>query len=265
MSDPGRFKKIEKWYNQLRNIAVQKFYPYDPKDGKVKDRLSLPYATKGRREALVSRVAQIFDININEEYYNSKPAYKLVQGFYDDGGIQFPYAFEILVTPYKHPLQHDTIFIGAINYSVSPLNNKFEGYYGKDSENNPVNNISKLLEAYGFYQGFTTPGIRIPKSKLSSVIVANLVTLRRDPQGYDKSRIDILPFAKTIIEAVAKVSSEIKTFQGAHFRFINDEDKNTGKQDGESKDEKVTIRNLLREFLIEKRGLPATKKRRRIQ
>ena len=40
----------------------------------------------------------------------------------------------------------------------------------------------------------------------------NLITPRRDPHGYDKSRIDTHPFVKTIYKAVGKVASGIKTF-----------------------------------------------------
>jgi hypothetical protein len=258
MLDPQKDKKLERWYKQLKSTL-------DPPE-----QLSLPYTTtnKERADALVSRIAQLYDID-NE----TKPAYKVIRGFYKDdnwrkvwtdggkayreekgqGVIQFPFVFELLAVPLKKPLEKKTDFIGAVNYSVSPLNNTFEGDYKwydeKALSHYEAKDVLQILSHYGFHRYYGS------KSKISCVIAANLVTSRRDPNGYDKSRIDTQPFAETIAEAVKKVAGEIPTFRAVGYKFSDESNYRTAKW--HSVEKKQSVKNLLRDFLVKERGLPA--------
>jgi hypothetical protein len=117
---------------------------------------------------------------------------------YRNDFVQYLYAFEILAIPFKNPIGppvKSTEIITGVNYSVSPRENTFEGDYfwcDKNGYRNGVKNIRELLEKHGFH---TYSG---PTSKLPSIIVANLITPRREPQGYDKSSIDTQPFTQAI-------------------------------------------------------------------
>jgi hypothetical protein len=268
MLDPEKNKKIEKWYKQLKKTLPPS------------EELSLPYTTtnQDRKNALVSRIAQLYDID--EEKMEQK--YKVIRGFYRDdiwkkvwinggeayreekgrGVIQFPFLFEILAVPLNKPLENKTDFIGAVNYSISPLSNTFEGDYrwhdddGKKkpsdlitSDSHTASDIIKVLSHYGFHRYYGS------KSKISCVIIANLVTPRRDPHGYDKSRIDTQPFAETIAEAVKKVAAEIQTFRVAGYKFTDESDYRTATW--HSVEKKRSVKELLKEFLVKERGMPA--------
>jgi hypothetical protein len=258
MLDPDKDRKIEKWYKQLKKTL--------PPIGE----LSLPYTTtnKERANSLLSRVAQLFPID-NE----IKPAYKVIRGIYNDnnwrkvwvdggkgyreekgrGIIQFPFVFEILAVPLRKPLGNKTEFIGAINYSVSPLNNTFEGDYRwydeKAMSHYEAKDILQILSHYGFHRYYGS------KSRISCVIVANLVTPRRDPNGYDKSRIDTQPFAETIAEAVKKLAAEIPTFRAVGYKFSDESNYRTARW--HSAEKKQSVKEVLIDFLIKERGLPA--------
>ena len=135
-------KLMEKWYDELKAALP------------VQNELQLPYTDnfKKRRKALYSRVSQskFYDIDTERKY-----SYTLVRGkTYDsphtDSLISYPFAFEILAIPLKNSLiqgnpaiGRDTIFIGAINYSVSPKANHFPGMYDGREED-----ISNILEYF---------------------------------------------------------------------------------------------------------------------
>jgi len=242
VSGKNKHKIMEKFFNQLQEAL-------DPQK-----ELSLPYTTfaKKRREALYSRIeeSKIYDIDTEKEY-----SYKLVRGEKNQGIVKYPFAFEILAIPLKDPLiqnspaiAKDTEFIGAVNYSVSPKSNNFQGEYqikmfqkGKD--------IFDILHYNGFQKN---PGNKI---KLPCIVIGNLITPRRDPVGYDKSIIDTEPFAKTIIEAVEKMASGIQTYHQAGHHFTIFRDTSSAKFFGTEKN-KETGKESVRQFLEREFGLP---------
>ena len=89
---------------------------------------------------------------------------------------------------------------------------------------------------YGFHRYYAS------KSKISCIIIANLVTPRRDPHGYDKSRIDMQPFSQSNSRA-------------AGYRFADESDYSTATWHSVQKD--ASVRKLLKDFLVKERGLPA--------
>ena len=112
------------------------------------------------------------------------------------------------------------VFIGAVNYSVSPKENSnlFEGDYTEHifdaySGYSLTKDILGVIHAYGFHD------YAVDTAKIPCLIIANLVTPRRDPHGQDKSRIDITPFAGTIVQGVKRIAPEIKSYRalGIHF------------------------------------------------
>jgi hypothetical protein len=167
--------------------------------------------------------------------------------------LQYPFAFEIIAIPLANPREVDNKFIGAINYSISPKGTIFEqkeayrvhtdsGYYWD------FDNIVEVLEHYGF-------DTKIDKARLPCIIVGNLITPRRDPKSFDKTSVDMSPFASTIVTAVAKVSKDIQTMIGAGYR----------KARAASNYRTASVRNVsriksakevFRQFLVKERGLP---------
>jgi hypothetical protein len=260
--DSEKNKKIERWYKQLKKVLGPS------------EELSLPYTTtnQDRKNALISRIAQLHDIDIANENKKIKPVYKVIRGSYKDdrfrkiwvdggkayreekgrGIIQFPFVFEILAVPLKEPLKNETEFIGAVNYSVSPLENSFDGDYTDFDEKSDyrenAKNILEVLQHFGFHRYYGS------KSKISCIIIANLVTPRRDPHGYDKSRIDTQPFAGTIGEAVRRVADEVPTFRAAGYKFPDESNYSTARW--HSVEKKTSIKELLKDFLVRERGLP---------
>jgi hypothetical protein len=255
VSHPERDKEIAKYYRELRTALPP-----------AKE-ITLPYKRDVRKDALIKRISKLYDIDKNQ-----KPVYKLIHGFYDDtevrkiyidkntsrfeegkGLIRYPYVFEIIAIPRNKPLEGEyrfkpkqTIFIGAVNYSTSPKSNIFEGEYGYLASNSC--NIIEVLEKCGFH---TYHG---PTSKLPCIIIGNLITLRREPHGYDKSRIDIQPFSDTIIKACIKVASGIKTYRGDGYHFTTSTEYSTAKQHKSSSREDLD--RILTNFLRQERGLP---------
>jgi hypothetical protein len=119
----------------------------------------------------------------------------------------------MLAIPFKHPDKAKSVFIGAVNYSISPKENGniFEGdysWYDERGECHYAQDVLGVLREHNFY-------LIHEKGKLPCVIIANLVTPKRDPQGQDKSRIDTRPFATAIIEAVRKLAPGIQTYHAA--------------------------------------------------
>src|SRR5918996_2978391 len=205
VSDPNRYTEIEELYKELKNaLPPQK-------------KLSIPYTTnrKDRINALVPRIAELYSIDKTEE-----PSYRIEWGYYDDGIVKYPFAFEILGIPLVNPIEAKTEFIGAINYSISPNGIRFEGEYQTDDQVDK--NVNELLRTFGFHKHSPK------KSRLPCIIIGNLITPRRDPHGYDKSCIDTKPFAQTIITAIKKMASDIPTLRASGYimRSKDDEYKN---------------------------------------
>ncbi|MGH9982502.1 MAG: hypothetical protein ACRD8W_00925 [Nitrososphaeraceae archaeon] len=209
LPDKARDKKIELFYNQLK-AALPPL-----------EKITLPYTTnrEERKNVLIERCNRLYN-NLDKD--RSKASYRTIHGKYEDKKkkISYPYFFEILAIPFDDPRSADNnvVFIGAVNYSISPKadSNLFEGDYSQyvpsDAYSKP-RNILGVLEIFGFHD-YANDSAKIP-----CLIVANLVTHRRDPHGQDKSRIDITPFAGTIVEGVKKLASDIKTYRAVGIRF----------------------------------------------
>ncbi|MGH9925695.1 MAG: hypothetical protein ACRD5B_09990, partial [Nitrososphaeraceae archaeon] len=192
LPDKIRDRKIELFCNQLKTALPPV------------EKLTLPYTTnkKERKNVLIERCNRLYS-NLDKD--RNKAAYRSINGKYEDKKkkIVYPYFFEILAIPFDDPRSADNnvVFIGAVNYSISPKadSNLFEGEYSPHlptDEYSKPRNILGVLEIFGFHD-YANDTAKIP-----CLIVANLVTPRRDPYGQDKSRIDITPFAGTIVDAV---------------------------------------------------------------
>ena len=139
--------------------------------------------------ALIARLDRLYPNTLKRNI--SKACYKAIQGAYEDRKrkICFPYFFEILAAPVADPIHAKTgnTYFGAVNYSV-PARDRgviFEGdYYTLISSWDNPTSILGVLRHYKFNDDAED------SSKVPCVIIANLVTPRRDPHGQDKSRID---------------------------------------------------------------------------
>jgi hypothetical protein len=260
-NDKERNKKIERYYKQLRNAL--------PPPSK----LTLPYTTnkQQRKAILAKRLVDLYNNNSNNNHEGadkldtdlSKASYKSIHGYYQDEkrGISYPYFFEILAIPFAYP-RYTTKrldFIGAINYSISPkiYGSLFEGEYDEallfyeDPDNDPTayaTDILGVLEHYGFHE-YQTDYAKIP-----CVVIANLVTPRRDPHGQDKSRIDTSPFVGTISEGVRRIATEIKTYRGRGIFFDKPKERRNAVQHSSGK---VSLKKLLTGYLVKQHGMPA--------
>ena len=233
--DKIRGEKIEWLFNHLRGILNP------PKE------LSLPYfhiKKQERKRALVDRITQLYPADYLD---TEKAAYQIVNAEYDDeclrkvfdasgdftwrkgkGLLQFPFVFEIIAIP----LSWDTIdnalgngkyipskFIGAINYSLSPRGNIFEGHYAwynKNFESERASSAPSVLEELDFeFSPVANADIKLP-----SIIVTNLISPRIDYHGNDKSRIDTAPFQKAIIEGSISIARKIQSHRATGFRFV---------------------------------------------
>jgi hypothetical protein len=238
-----------------RDKIIERFFLQLIKVLKPPAALSLPFTTntKKRCDVLVERIAKLYDVDTTK-----KLSYKLVRKICNDDNIrtlEYPAAFEIIAIPFKDPYgpgeewtkPKPHVFIGAVNYSVSPKNNIFEGeYWGKDYYYN-AKDIVDLLSHYGF-QDYGAERNRLP-----CIIVGNLITPRRDPQGYDKSSIDTKPFTELIRSAVERMTPEIQTYRAAGWTFTGFDREDASRHDI---NRNINAKNLLRDFLIDKRRLP---------
>lgn len=231
-------KKMKNYYDLLKSAL--------PPPTKI----SLPHSPnrKHRMNTLKARVATLYDVD-----HEKDAVYKVVDGRYSDGIIHYPFLFELFAIPFKHPDKAKTVFIGAVNYSISPKENGnlFEGEYLWRDERfgyHVAKDIVGILEEHKFY-------LLHNQGKLPCLVIANLVTPRRDPHGQDKSRIDTKPFAATIIDAVHKMASGIQTYYAAGWKFRDAFDRSTVKKHHVSWGKKTKIEDLLKNFLIENRGL----------
>ena len=242
LPDRDRNKKIEDFYNQLKAALPSP------------EKLVLPYTTKKdeRRDVVIDRCNRLYD-NLDKD--KSKAAYRAIHGKYEDKKkkISYPYFFEILAIPFDDPRSADNnlVFIGAVNYSISPKDdsNLFEGDYSQyipiDVYSKP-RNILGVLEIFGFLD-YPSDTAKIP-----CLIVANLVTLRRDPHGQDKSRIDITPFAGTIVDAVKKLASDIKSYRAVGIRFSKLSERRAATQVSSGRG---LLEGLLTDYLQKNQGL----------
>ncbi len=249
INDPDRETKIEKLYQELR--AVMK----PPKE------LSLPYShisRKERKQYLIDRLTEIY--GGYPSYDTSRAVYKVVNRQVKTEEVEYPYTFEIITIP-RTPekliessekrgvvLPADFV-VGAVNYTVSPKPNFFNGHYGafpvmvKDKKapdgkvihhwihesdaDSRVNTIGSALEEYGF--SFSMSGYSAHQ-KLPCLIAANLVSPKINYHGHDKAAINATPFTKAIIQAIDETVNDndnIRTLTGAGIQLV---DKKRGRE-----------------------------------
>jgi hypothetical protein len=244
MEDKHRDKKIEALFCRLHKVLSPS------------ERLSLPYShvkPEERKNALIDRVMPLYP---KDHLDTKKTVYRLVHGSYKDDtystlAVQYPFAFEIIAIPLNDKiLKRDTNrpseFIGAVNYSVSPRSNRFEGDYNWGDKKlyytRYARDIQGILNECGFEFGeFSGPRVRLP-----CVIAANLVSPRIDYRGKSKSDIDTQPFSAVIINAVTKVATEIQTFRAAGYDFYTDRELRAFTK---PKKQAVTVEDVLEEVL----------------
>ena len=136
--------QLESLYCRLREVEIV------TRTGEVRRveppaRLSLPYdhiGVKARKIHLTDRMVQY--VGKGKSYLNtSRSVYKLIEGQVKTRTgkyiVQHPFAIEIIVVPISPDIliQDPNIsseFFGAINYSISPKGNDFEGNYEWDKK-----------------------------------------------------------------------------------------------------------------------------------
>ena len=178
-----------------------------------------------------------------------------MHGVYEDKKrkICFPYFFEILAVPVADPkyAKRGINYFGAVNYSVPSKGEglEFEGDYHVQFPDAfiPPANIKQLLGVYKFNDDAED------SSKVPCVIIANLVTPRRDPHGQEKSRIDTTPFVDTIIKAVSRLSTEIKSYRGEGYYFTKRSERRYAERHDTGRGQ---LERLLTNYLTENYGLP---------
>jgi hypothetical protein len=245
MEDPDRDKKLETLFRRLHKVL------------NPSERLSLPYShikTEERKKALIDRIVPLYPPNHLD---TTKAVYRLIHGSYKDDSrsilsVRYPFAFEIIAIPLSDEILHENTnrpseFIGAVNYSVSPRSNRFEGDYEWEDKKSgwyyrEARDIQGILSEGGFTFGEFS-GARV---KLPSVIAANLVSPRIDYKGKSKSDIDTQPFSGIIISAVTKVAAEIQTFRAAGYDFYTDRELRAFTK---PKKQAVTVEDVLEEVL----------------
>jgi hypothetical protein len=238
---------------QKRNQRIAGFYKQLKAALPPPEKLILPYTSnkEERKNALIARVNRLYS-NLDQD--ESKASYKAIHARYEDEKISYPYFFEILAIPFKDPrtAYNNVVFIGAVNYSVSPKENSniFEGdytdyIYDVDSYSK-TKDILGVLNAYGFHN------YAVDTAKIPCLIVVNLVTPRREPHGQDKSRIDITPFAGTIVQGVKRIASDIKSYRALGIHFSTPKDRRDADYipSGRGK-----LEGLLTNYLVKNHGL----------
>jgi hypothetical protein len=250
LPDKERDKLIEGYYTQQRKAM------------KPPTKLSIPYTTDTvkRKKILMNRLHSIYD---GLDRRPERAAYKSISAVYENHkkGISFPYFIEMLAIPWDNPktANHGVTYTGAVNYSVSPKehSNLFSGNYDQYffyDERNP-DEYDKIADIHGVLANYGFTRYPVDTSKIPCVIIANLVTPRRDPHGYDKSSIDVEPFARSIICIVRRLAEDIKSYRARGLYFPKpDQHKNA--KDNTSK--KGVLGKMLVKFLQENRGLPMT-------
>ena len=168
----------------------------------------------------------------------------------------------MLAIPFIDPRYTDrgVVYTGAVNYSISPKpdSNLFNGDYDERSVwsedydeasqmYEKVKDIRGVMSNYGFHP------YAIDTGKIPCVIIANLVTPRRDPHGYDKSSIDIDPFTESIVQVVKRLSQEIKSYRARGIYFRKPKERKSASANA---NKKGALGRMLIQYLHENRGLP---------
>jgi hypothetical protein len=199
------------------------------KNENKKKKISLPYsgvAGDTRTKGMITNLVDLYPA-VDGEQAKHRIFYDTVKDTEHD--VEYGYAFEIIAIPVRRELLSEsstcfaTKFYGAINYSVSPKGNTFEGSYRwrkedkKDSwrSDNEAHDIQGILIQYSF--SFSRE-YNSQKTKLPCVIYGNLISGKLNYIGQSKTEVDTTPFANTIIEAVAAIAKDIQTFRAAEIR-----------------------------------------------
>ena len=235
----------QKKLNELSTIEKTGLLTELKEHSRPKKNLSLPYggdkeSDELRKDALFKRIATTYPVKpIN------KAEYKITHSRHisEDGKVNFPYVFEVMVIPFSDIWSNRPTFIGAINNSVSIVNkgmSLYDGYYtfrkkGKDCQ---AWNMTGILD---YWYGYS---VRDSSKTHPCVIVSNLLTPKVQWRDQGKSTLVIDPFASTIAETISKVMGKIPTFHGY----------GVGKSSKSEPDEerKVAI-DYLRDFLRDRR------------
>lgn len=242
LPEVDRDKKIELFYYQLK-AALPPL-----------EKLALPYTTnkEDRKNDIIERCNRLYG-NLDND--RNKAAYRAIHGKYEDKKrkLSYPYCIELLAVPFDDPRSADNnvVFIGAVNYSISPKDDSdlFEGDYSQYLANDAYSkprNILGVLQNFGFHD-YANDTAKIP-----CLIAVNLVTHRRDPHGQDKSRIDITPFAGTIVEAVKKLASDIKSYRAVGVKFRKPSERRTAAQVNSGRG---LLEGVLTDYLQKNHGL----------
>jgi 5S rRNA maturation endonuclease (ribonuclease M5) len=263
IKDPSYGNKLESLYHQLWEIAKSFNKTKDKnkakKEAKSTKKLSLPYShisPEERRKALAYRIAQIYPTNNLDV---EKAVYRIFHDEVRDGLVQHPFALEIIAIPVSeyllraNPNDYQTEFIGAVNYSLPPTGNIFEGEYcwkKKKDDTYPAqaNDIRDILRVYNF----RFYGEYYSKDKLPCVIAANLISPKIYYQGKDKARIDTSPFTHTIIKAVKIIADNIETFKDVGIELPSDyRHLNISKKEPKiPKEDRKTTYDIVEELLL---------------
>lgn len=237
------YERIDHFYDQLRNALP------------APTKLYIPYTSnkEERKETLITRLETLHPNTFNQDH--KKASYKSIHALYEDKkrGICFPYFFEILAVPVADPIhtRNGIVYFGAVNYSIPSKDEGivFEGDYYKHFPDAFIapKHILGVLRLYKFNDDAED------SSKVPCIVIANLVTPRRDPHGQDKARIDTTPFTDTIIKAVSRISTEIKSYRAEGYYFTRRSERHTTTQQDTGRGQ---IEKLLTEYLRREHGLP---------
>ncbi len=155
-----------------------------------------------RRDAIKKRIEQ-FGFNVS----NTK--YRLVHDTYEagDGGVKFPFIFEIGMFYTSQPSSYVVDGINSSYRPTDPFRGKYTNTYTwfvgrKEDKEQSASTVQDILAKYGYSSS------KKRSRKPSAFIVVNLISPRIDFEGYGKERINLGPFADTIAQTVYKIASE---------------------------------------------------------
>jgi hypothetical protein len=192
---------ISQLYSQLRNTMKPISSPSN---------LSLPFDVnkKARIQAFKKRLEQRgILLDASDIKYKSKYSY-----FRTDGGIEYPFFFEIVVVRSKN-IKYYLDFLDSLNCSVMPGSYSFlMGPDGEtfrwqtqsDRKNNSIHTSRGIFDIFEHY-GYSYRKDKCKKP--NSLIIVNLISPRINYRSYGKASIDLSPFANLIAEATVKVCS----------------------------------------------------------
>jgi hypothetical protein len=250
-------KKIASLYLRLRTKGEITKSP---------DKLSLPYTIKDeRRKALAARLAKLYHhIPLDESAAVYEVLHSVAKERDNASGrqlISYAYAIEVIAVPYFEQAVSDALdpddvkshyVAGAINYSVSPEDNIFAGYYTwydkakkKDGSSLYANSVKDILEIYNFV--FRPYDSNKQTSKLPCVIAINLISPKLIYKSEGKSDVDVMPFRDTLPKVIAAVARRIKTFRAAGIDTTDSIESKETQQERQKRRERKLLEDMLRE------------------